>query len=248
MRAHERLGLGPEDVTAGCYYSSPLHMSLRQFRRGARSAPVRRRAPQPQPSSLGVHAAVGDARHKAKLIREQRPDDLDLVIAHSLGAVPVALEYSAGALRAPLVLVEPALYDVARGDPAVEAHIGTVTVARARAAGGDLYGFWQFNAPLMFSREATIEAWPEDLSVAERLVDLQPPWGHGIRAADFIDVQVLVVTGNWSAEFEAIAAKLAEVGAEHVRLTGSGHRPQDQEEFESVLVSFAAESPLRDSP
>lgn len=76
------------------------------------------------------------------------------LVAHSLGAVPAAMAYGAGAISAShVVLLEPALYDVARGDGSIERHIGPVTEARQRAAQGDLYGYWQIVGPLMFRRE-----------------------------------------------------------------------------------------------
>lgn len=64
-----------------------------------------------------------------------------LLHAHSLGAVPTVLAAVSGRLDvAGLVLVEPALYDIARGDIVIERHIGIVTEARAQAADDNLRG------------------------------------------------------------------------------------------------------------
>ena len=160
-----------------------------------------------------------------------------VVVAHSLGAVPVALAVG----RLPithLVLVEPALYDIARGDDAVEAHVRPMTGARALAGAGDLYGYWAIVAPMMFGRDADRETWDEDRLVAERFAALDPPWGHKIDASVFEELPTLVVTGGWNDEYEAIASRLVEVGAEHVRLPGARHRPQDLPGFEPAVAEF----------
>lgn len=219
------------------------HVSVvRYFVHGAGRAGKEAWPAQDSPGAVFAdHSAASGARDKEELVCRQCPDDVDLVVAHSLGAVPVALAYAAGRITAPLVLIEPALYDIARGDVAVEAHIGPMTQARARAATGDLFGYWQIVAPMMFGRDATHEGWPEDRAVAEKFAALEPPWGHGINASVFADVQVLVITGAWNAEYEAIAGRLVEVGARHVPLAGSGHRPQDHPEVEAVISSFAAD-------
>jgi alpha-beta hydrolase superfamily lysophospholipase len=165
-----------------------------------------------------------------------------VVVAHSLGAVPVALACAAGDLPVShVVLLEPALYDVARGHDAVEAHVGPMTEAHGRARRGDLYGFWQVVAPMMFGREATREAWSEDEELAQRFAAMDPPWGHGIDASVFADVPTLVVTGAWNDEYEAIAERLTAAGAAHVRVPGARHRPQDHPGFEPALAAFLRE-------
>jgi alpha-beta hydrolase superfamily lysophospholipase len=59
------------------------------------------------------------------------------VIAHSGGAVPVLLAITEGVVDvSSLVLLEPALYDIARGNPAIERHIAVMSTARAFAAEG----------------------------------------------------------------------------------------------------------------
>jgi pimeloyl-ACP methyl ester carboxylesterase len=166
------------------------------------------------------------------------PGDV-VVVAHSLGAVAVALAFAAGDVPAShVVLLEPALYDIARGHHAVEGHIGAITDARDRAARDDLFGYWEIVGPLMFGRHASRETWAVDREVSAHLASLEPPWGHGIDASVFADVPTLVVTGGWNDEYEAIASRLANEGAEHVRLPGTGHRPQDHPGFEAAVTAF----------
>ena len=78
----------------------------------------------------------------------------------------------------------------------------------------------------MFGRPAARETWAQDREVAVRLACLEPPWGHGVDAAVFADVPTLVVTGGWNEEYEAIASRLVDEGAEHLRLPDTRHRPQ----------------------
>ena len=197
----------------------------------------------PKQSEAGAvfadHSACSATSAKADVVVEQCPGGEVVVIAHSLGAVPVALAHLAGNLTAShVVLLEPALYDVARGHAAVERHIGPMTEARERARTGDLFGYWQIVAPLMFGRTATRDSWGEDQGLAQRFADMDTPWGHGIQASVFAAVPTLVVTGGWNDEYEAIAERLALAGAEHAHLPGAKHRPQDHPGFESVVVEF----------
>ncbi len=48
-------------------------------------------------------------------------------------------------------------------------------------------------------------------------------------------MRTVVVTGGWNDEYEAVAAALAAVGAQHRVLPGARHRPQDTAEFDAVL-------------
>lgn len=179
---------------------------------------------------------------RAQAVREHAPDGPVVVVAHSIGAVAVALARAGSpALRlSRAVLVEPALYDVGRGDPAVELHVAQMGRARGCAAEGDLFGFWEVVAPLMFGRPARREGWTEDRPLAERFAAMEPPWGHGLDPSCFADVPTLVLTGGWNAEYDAIARRLVEHGAEHVELRGHGHRPQDHPGFADSVAGFLA--------
>ena len=183
------------------------------------------------------HSAATTASDKATLLRDQCPEGDVVLVAHSLGAVPAALGMDLSSLSQ-VILLEPALFDVARGDVAVEAHISAMTTARGSADAGDLSGCWQVVAPLMFGRPATEESWEEDRPLAARFAAVEPPWGHGIDATVFGAVPTLVVTDGWNDEYEAIADRLADAGASHVRLVGHRHRPQDHPGFEALVADF----------
>lgn len=161
------------------------------------------------------------------------------VFAHSAGAVPVflALQAEVLALRA-LVLLEPGLYDIARGTPAIERHVEAITRARALSAAGDLFGWWSIVRPLMFGGPAERSQWDAERDAAARFEAKQPPWGFGVEASAIAGVPTLVVTGGWNSEYEAIADALTERGAEHVQLRGNEHRPQDHPEFAATVDAF----------
>lgn len=197
----------------------------------------------PEQASEGAvfadHAPCSRMPDKARLVVGQCPAEDVVVVAHSLGAVPAALAYSAGSISAShVVLLEPALYDLARCHHAIERHVVAMTEAREHVEQGDLFGYWKIVGPIMFGREATLECWQEDRDLAQRFADLDPPWGHGIEGSVFSAVPTLVVTGDWNDEYEAIAAQLTRAGAAHVTLPGFRHRPQDHPGFEPVLANF----------
>lgn len=160
-----------------------------------------------------------------------------LLFAHSIGAVPAAL--SARAMKPKgLVLVEPALYDIARGHPAIERHIGIVTEARTQADAGNLRGFWAILRPLMFGGPFDAARWDDERPVAERWARTNLPWGHGVREDMLNGIPTLVVTGGWNDEYEVIAGVLAGGGARHVVLPGAQHRAQDVDGFAGVVAEF----------
>lgn len=175
---------------------------------------------------------------KVDAVVAQSPLGPVVVVAHSLGAVPVAMAVSARRLHAShVVLLEPALYDIARGHEAIERHITTMTRARHHAESGNIFGFWQEFSELMFGRPANPETWDADRPIAERFASLDTPWGHDTDISWVADVPTLVLTGGWNQEYEVIADRLSQAGARHRHL-GSSHRPQDHPEFEAVLAGF----------
>lgn len=186
------------------------------------------------------HSVHSDMQAKVDAIVEQAPAGPAVVVAHSLGAVVAALAATADRLAVShFVLVEPALYDLARGEHAIEAHIEAMTTARKLAHEGDLYGYWQIISPLMFEDAASPDRWVRERVVAERFAALPVPWGHAVTVATFAQTPTLVVTGGWNDEYEQIAARLSAAGAEHLQLPGLGHRPQDHPQFNSLVSSFA---------
>ena len=161
-----------------------------------------------------------------------------LVFAHSIGAVPAVLAASEREDIVGLVLVEPALYDIARGRESIERHIGIVTEARSRADAGSLRGFWSILRPLMFGGPLDAARWGDERALAERWATTNLPWGHGIRARMISGIPTLVVTGGWNDEYEQIAGILQDVGATHVTLPGAQHRPQDLPDFARIVSGF----------
>ncbi|WP_101845971.1 alpha/beta hydrolase [Zhihengliuella sp. ISTPL4] len=166
--------------------------------------------------------------------RDRKPN----LFAHSIGAVTAVRALADGLRVSGLVLVEPALYDIARGAAPIERHIAVVTEARARAADDDLYGFWSILRPLMFGGPATRERWEDERAVAQRWATTNLPWGHGIRTRSLHGVPMLVVTGGWNEEYELIGRRLVDVGAHHVVLSGFAHRPQDHPDFPAAVAAF----------
>lgn len=161
-----------------------------------------------------------------------------ILFAHSIGAVPAVLSASRGLSIAGLVLVEPALYDIARGEPAIERHIAAVTEARAQADAGDLRGFWAILRPLMFSGPFDPEHWDAEQAAARHWAKTNVPWGHGIRDGMLAGTPTLVITGGWNDEYELIARRLVAHGARHVVLEGAAHRPQDLPGFAQAVEEF----------
>ncbi|WP_066519863.1 alpha/beta hydrolase [Curtobacterium ammoniigenes] len=161
------------------------------------------------------------------------------VVAHSFGAIPVMIALQDGRVRVDdLVLVEPALYDIARGNPAIERHIAIMSKAREYARDGDLVAYWRIVRPLMFGGPFEPEKWNTEQAMARRFSHLTPPWGHDIDPEVITPIHTLVLTGGWNAEYEAIASILTDHGATHVRLEGNKHRVQDHPDFEPVVAKF----------
>lgn len=126
-----------------------------------------------QSESDGVfadHSTAARVADKLDLVVVQSPG-APIVIAHSLGAVPVALGISTGRLRpSQVILLEPALYDLARGHEAIEHHIATIMHARQHAESGDLFAFWREFSAVMFGSEPALESWDTDRSTARRTI------------------------------------------------------------------------------
>lgn len=215
---------------------------MRYYVHGAGRAGAQAWPRQPRTSVFADHSATPRMQAKAALVHDQAPTNSFVLIAHSLGAVASAIAMREHRLSPRcLVLVEPALYDVARGEASIEGHIGPMSRARDRAAHGDLFGFWEIVAPLMFDREANRQTWAEDEPIAARMASMDPPWGHRVEATICAHAPTLVLTGAWNAEYEAIAARLAQAGARTRQLIGNGYRVQDHPEFNAAVDDFAAD-------
>lgn len=182
------------------------------------------------------HTGYPTMSAKAHAVGEQSSGGPVVVIAHSLGAVIAAIAAQREYLDVShFLLAEPALYDIARGDTSIEHHIASMSQARQFAQNGDLYRYWEIVSPMMFRRPASRARWDSESAFVARFAAMEPPWGHGIAAETFRQVPTLVVTGAWNNEYEAIAARLTRVGAQHVQLPGFGHRVQDHPDFNQLL-------------
>ncbi|MBB5744032.1 hypothetical protein HD600_002529 [Microbacterium ginsengiterrae] len=165
------------------------------------------------------------------------------IYAHSIGAIPTVLAARAARTTVSLVLVEPALYDITRGESPIERHISAVTESRDQAAAGNLHGAWAILRPLMFGGPLDEDRWADEEQIAAHWTSTDVPWGHGVREAALDGIRTLVVTGGWNDEYELIAGRLADRGAEHVVIAGHGHRPQDHPHFREVAGEFECRRP-----
>ncbi|MEV4735317.1 MULTISPECIES: hypothetical protein [unclassified Microbacterium] len=216
----------------------PRRLFIHSAERPVHSAWLHLDANPEQSLALDVGMSV---QEQADAVRSGSRTESSLLFAHSIRAVPAVLAARSAHVSG-LVLVEPALYDLARGVPSIERHIAIVSEARALASTGDLRGCWAMLRPVMFGGPFDEDLWATEAATAERWSTTPVPWGHGIRERMVAGIPILVVTGGWNDEYEAIAEILSSRGAEHVILPGAGHRPQDLpglgpvvEEFESRL-------------
>lgn len=178
-----------------------------------------------------------DVRERAETVAAATTD-ASVVVAHSHGAVPAVLALAMVQPRH-LVLVEPALYDVARGHPAIERHVATMQHGHRVLADDGVEAFWHVARPVLLGGPFDASRWAAERSTAAWFAGVQVPWGHGIVADDVHGVHTTVVTGAWNAEYEAIAESLVGAGASHRVLAGAAHRPQDLPAFADVLAALA---------
>lgn len=160
------------------------------------------------------------------------------VVAHSFGG-PVAMRAAArrpDLVRA-LVLFEPAAYALARGNSAIEDHIGRVQPVLDQAATLPPGEFAVAFAAALAGQTIAPPTDSADLLAAERQRRLPGPWS--LDTPERIGVPTLVVTGGWNDEYEAIASRI--VGARHVTLAGHGHRPQDHPDAVGAVRAFLDE-------
>jgi pimeloyl-ACP methyl ester carboxylesterase len=161
------------------------------------------------------------------------------VVAASYGAIAAlgAVALAPEAIRS-VVLIEPTVFSLGRGLPAVEAHIRALqpvmNQAPRLAAADFLVKFFTALGAVDPVRPTTTEA----LRVAERMRLQRPPWEANFDPAVIRFVPTLVVTGNWNPEYEELAARLGDLGATHVHVPGRGHAAQDVEEFNDILRQF----------
>ena len=80
---------------------------------------------------------------------------------------------------------------------------------------------------------------PDALSATvSRLRATIPPWAVAVSELVPQQIPTLVLTGNSEAMYEEVAQALASLGAEHIRLAGAGHRPQDHPDGVQAMQEF----------
>lgn len=189
------------------------------------------------PGYGGDAPAVGDVAAAAQLLALQAAD-ADGLVGYSYGGVSAAL---AACMEQPaaLVLIEPALFQLAREQPASAALIArleplyldaSLTDERfGRGFLGELQG--EDPGPL-----ATAEA----LSWSRRTRLHGAPWRHPVDPDCIAETRTLVLSGGWNDEYEEVAAALVGLGAEHAVLAGHGHRVIDHPECSERIRAFVA--------
>lgn len=209
---------------------------------GADGWPVQVAAADPHWQFLPRHPEGDLARRDAGRLIDviAKTGDPGIVVAASYGAnAAVIALHRRPDLIAGLVLAEPATFDLARGQGAVEGHIAAMMPAAIAASDpsksdrewSDLFasGFgWE---PLDDDRLAV---------VAPRMRALPPPWSTGIDASLALPGRCLVVTGQSGLLFDQTAQALVGLGASRVVFPGAGHRVQDDPGFNAAVIDFLA--------
>lgn len=181
----------------------------------------------------GTAVAFEQDAWESTLLRTCSPGAV--VVAHSYGG-PIAMRAAARRpdLIAGLVLFEPAAYALARGNAAVEAHIDRVQPVLDTAAEMRIAQFAVAFAAAVTGAAGPPPVSPDELLAADRQRRLPGPWT--LDTPLDVDVPMLVITGGWNEEYEAIASQLHR--ARRMILTGYGHRPQDHPSAADALMEF----------
>jgi pimeloyl-ACP methyl ester carboxylesterase len=151
------------------------------------------------------------------------------VVGASYGglAAMLAAEAAEGRIRA-LVLCEPACFSLARGRPAVEAHVSAMAPVFARA---DDPRVTHLQLSQLFAKAmgTPVPDLPPDVlnATVSRLRETIPPWEVTVSELLPQQIPTLVLTGNSEPMYLEVAQALASLGAEHIPVPGAGHRPQD---------------------
>lgn len=162
------------------------------------------------------------------------------LVAHSYGAIAalMAAQAAPGRIRS-VALFEPACYSLARGHPAIEAHVEAAEAALADQTLSD----GEFLD--RFLRSLGSKPPPGPLSgaaheSARRLRLQRGPWEAALSPAVIASTPTLAVTSGESELSEAVAEALEALGARRVLMPGTGHRPQDHPSANQLLLDFWA--------
>lgn len=181
--------------------------------------------------------APGDLEASARLLAA-RAGDADGIVGWSYGGVAAAMAASLAPISS-LVLLEPALYQLARDRPACAAAIARVDPVYRDASLTDA----------SFERTLMLALTGDDIGAARSRDELRSsrrarvhgaPWRHPVDPAALAQTRMLVLTGGWSAEYEEVAAALVELGAEHEVLAGHGHDVPQHPDCSERIRAFVA--------
>lgn len=154
-----------------------------------------------------------------------RAADADGLVGYSFGAVSAAMAVGMEPPAA-LVLIEPALFQLARERPATSWLIDRLEPIYLDASLDDETFGRRLLGALRGEDPGPLLA-PEALRWSRRTRLHGAPWRHPVDADCLAETRMLVLTGGWKDEYEEVAAALVELGAEHEVLAGHDHRVVD---------------------
>ena len=162
------------------------------------------------------------------------------VVASSYGGIAAILAAAARPdLIRRLILFEPAAYSLARGRTNVEARIDRMSPIMDSAPHLSASDYFVKFIGALTDAEPPPPQTDAEMTAAERLRLLAPPWNQSLPTQVFRDVPTLVVTGGWNQEYEEIAEAIALLGGEHRQLHGHEHRVADHEKANELIMEWS---------
>ena len=165
----------------------------------------------------------------------------DHLAAHSYGGVIALLAAAEQPVLRSLTVVEPPAFGVARGHPAVEEFVETVS-RHWQEPGHEPEAYLRGFLRAVGSHFDPPSPLPPELEQGARLLLVErPPWEAEIPLARLRapPLPTLVVSGGHSAAFDAVCDVLErELGAERGVCPGAGHSAQAAPGFNELLLDF----------
>ncbi len=162
------------------------------------------------------------------------------VVGHSYGGLAALL----AAQRRPdrvrsLILCEPSAFDVARGEAVIEKHIAAMAPVFA-VADDPSVSAEDFEQRFAAGMGLPAPTWSPEIreQTVARMRATTPPWEVDLQRGIPKRVPTLVLTGDATPIYAAVADVLVEQGARHVAVPGAGHRPQDTKEGMQAMLDF----------